>query len=83
MKFIYIIKSDLNYSWQHTNLFSQGSLSLFFFFLQTLYHFLYPYGFSIIFPYPEATGSMTKLSSFFCNKNISILFTFSHLQHIF
>ena len=56
-------------------------LKVLFFFLQTLYHFLYPCGFSIIFPYPEAIGSMTKLS-FFWNKNISILYTFSHLQHI-
>ena len=28
IKFIYIIKSDLNYSWRHTNLFSQSSFFL-------------------------------------------------------
>ena len=47
------------------------------------YYFLYPYNLSFIFPHLEITSSRTKLlSSFFLNKNISILYTFSRRQHM-
>ena len=71
----------LNHSWQHTKVFSPSTPSTFFCksFIAFCIHMIHPLIFSI---WKQLAPGQSYYHNFFFNKNICILYTFSHWQQI-